>query len=207
MTRRNRPTTRSTRPAAPVVRRGRAAPPPPKVKVWQFATRTNDDVTNKVVVSATTQKSSTPGPDFSKLGSDSRISISELFNPGFEPLIVSTQSETVVAKSEPITRNPEPQQPAIADSAPATPIKAFVATLSQALDAEPLPVAARSPSAPGQTATAPAVLAVTSGPSAMLLLTIGIVLLAACLGLLLLVLRRQRPRGHTSFITRSMELR
>jgi hypothetical protein len=82
-----------------------------------------------------------------------------------------------------------------------------VAGLAELLDPKPVPVAARSPAANAPSAVAAVVEAPTPGPSAALLLTIGIVLLTACLGLLLVVVRMLRPRRQGSFITQSMESR
>jgi flagellar biogenesis protein FliO len=82
-----------------------------------------------------------------------------------------------------------------------------VASLAKALEAEPVPVAAREPAANGSSSATAAVVAPTSAPSAWLLLTIGLVLLVACLGLLVLVVRRLRPQRQGSFISRSMEPR
>ena len=80
----------------------------------------------------------------------------------------------------------------------------------------PVPVAARelSPSIPADarpiSAPPPVVNAVVTPPygsGGALLLTIGGVLLAGCLGLLALVLSRPKPSAPVSIITRSMDRR
>jgi hypothetical protein len=129
-------------------------------------------------------------------------------NPGAAGLSSAAQPGTAASRLDSgiATANLEPRLPS-AGTAPGFSTTAIVTSLARALEPEPLPVAAREPGANDRTPATVAVVAPAPGPSAMLLLTIGIVLLAACVGLLVLVLRRLRPRQQGSFISRSMELR
>jgi hypothetical protein len=174
--------------------------PPPKPKVFEFVTRTNAVATDLAAAPASTSEKSIPKPE-------SRAAGSELSWTGPDLGIQKLEPGTVTANSEPATRNPEPRQRLTADATPPSPIPAAVAGLAELLDPKPVPVAARSPAANAPSAVAAVVEAPTPGPSAALLLTIGIVLLTACLGLLLVVVRMLRPRRQGSFITQSMESR
>ncbi|HEU0009119.1 MAG TPA: hypothetical protein VFT34_04800 [Verrucomicrobiae bacterium] len=180
---------------------------PPKPKVLQFVTRPDAAATNVAAAPASTPEKSISSSESSKPSTEFRVPSSELLRTGIEPEILNPDPGTAIVNSEPGTRNPEPRQHLNADATPTKPVPATVASLAESLDSKPVAVAARSPAANGPSA-APALLETpTPGPSAALLLTIGIVLLAACLGLLLLVLRKLRPRRETSFITQSMESR
>jgi hypothetical protein len=184
---------------------------PPKSKVLQIVTRTDAVTTNAAAVPAPTSENSIPITDFSWTGIDLGIG-----NPRLEAAVAKLQPVAAAAKPEPTmmaanperaTGNPESQKQTMTDAAPATPSPSILASLENALSSEPVPVAARSPGTSEASAAPVVALAPTPRPSAALLLTIGIVLLGACLGLLLLVLRRLRPRHQSTFITRSMELR
>ena len=184
--------------------------PPPKPKVLEIVTSTNAVATSLAATPASTPEKSIPSSGFSIPSSEFRVPSSEVLRTGIEPEILDPDPGTATANSEPGARNPETRQKPTADAAPASPVTAAVASLAESLVSKPVPVAARSPAAnaPSATAAAAAVeVAPSPGPSAALLLTIGIVLFAACLGLLLLVLRKLRPRREGSFISRSMELR
>ena len=185
---------------------------PSKPKVLQFVTQTNVVPTNEVAAIALhtelTPTNLAAAPTSPTKIQNSAPGISDLV-AAFQPGTRNPEPGTETAKPEPAitTTNTEPRQPANPAAAPTIPVAASVTSLVKALDAEPIPVAAREPASNDRTPATAAVVAPSPGPSSALLLTIGIVLFAACVGLLLLVLRRLRPRSQGSFITRSMELR
>ena len=193
-----------------------APPPPTKPKVLQFVTHTNDVATNAVAALAPpAELASTRLAPATHSAATTPIFSSTPTNATNTQNSVPSASGLASA-SQPGTRNPEPgtaaanaepRQPASPGTAPANPVAATVASLAKALEAEPVPVAAREPAANGSSSATAAVVAPTSAPSAWLLLTIGLVLLVACLGLLVLVVRRLRPQRQGSFISRSMEPR
>jgi hypothetical protein len=159
------------------------APPaaPPKKKVMQIVTKTNSTPPAKPVSVAATP----------------------VTNPGVAvPPPVPSNTVTAVV--------PQP------DPAPPAPAPTPVAPLPS-LFTDPMPVAARGPALPPdavpisavvQTSSAPAavpaVATMPSGTGAGLLFVIGGGLLASCLALLFLVLRRGRSATTGSFITQSM---
>jgi len=185
---------------------------PSKPKVFQFDTYTNGVPTNAVAglappVELTTTHLAPAPTNLTKIqnsvtGASDLASASQTGTRNPEP-------GTAPARPEPgiTTTNAEPRPPANPAAAPTIPISASVTSLVKALDSEPIPVAAREPATNERTPATAAVVVPAPGPNPALLLTIGIVLFAACVGLLLLVLRRLRPRNQGSFITRSMELR
>ncbi len=209
-TRNPEPGTATANPALPPQETVSLAPqtaPPPKPKVLQFVTRPDAAATNVAAAPASTPEKPISSSESSKPSTEFRVSSSELLRTGIEPEILNPDPGTAIVNSEPGTRNPEPRQHLNADATPTKPVPATVASLAESLDSKPVAVAARSPAANGPSAAPASLETPTPGPSAALLLTIGIVLLAACLGLLLLVLRKLRPRREASFITQSMESR
>lgn len=202
----------------------RAAPAVPLAATNRVATPTN---TAALAVAAV--RTPPPAPAVVEVGEPKTIeSLNVQSNPPVAPpmpKVIQIVTHSNVARANPPVEPPPartnsvvaPPTPPVTVATPALP---SVVQDTQPVSPSILPVAARepvvpvppdaqpiSPEPPAVQATAAPVPLPASDSNSTLLIVMGGVLMAACLGLLAVVLRRTRPAQRTSVITQSMERR